>query len=300
MALIAGPTASGKTALALELARHRPTTIINADSAQVYADLPVLSAQPSPDEMETAPHRLFGYLDGGDSCSAARWASDAKVEIAAAHDSGRLPVLVGGTGLYLRTLLDGIAPVPVIDESIRQHVRALDADAAHTALAVEDPQMAARLNPADRSRIQRALEVIRSTGKSIAEWRLQKSGGIAATIALRPVLLLPPRAWLFERCDARFVAMVEQGAVAEVERLLLRKLPADAPVMRAIGVPEISAWLAGQIDRETMLAHGQLATRRYAKRQYTWFRNQSPGDWPRIETPLNSANTANIVIKLQS
>lgn len=300
MALIAGPTASGKTALALELARHSPAAIINVDSAQVYADLPVLSAQPSPDEMATAPHRLFGYLDGRDACSAARWASDARAEIAAAHDAGRLPVLVGGTGLYMRTLLDGIAPVPIIDESIRQDVRALDADAAHSALSREDPAMAARLNPADRSRSQRALEVIRSTGRSIAEWRLHKSGGIGAAIALRPVLLLPPRDWLFERCDARFAAMLEQGAVAEVERLLSRNLPADAPVMRAIGVPEITAWLNGQIDREAMLAQGQLATRRYAKRQYTWFRNQSPAEWARIETPLNSAIAGDIVIKLQS
>ena len=288
LALIAGPTASGKTALALALARRHDVTIINADSAQVYANLPVLSAQPSAAEMASAPHRLFGYLDGREACSAAKWAGDAKAAIAEAWDASRLPVLVGGTGLYLRTLLDGIAPIPEIDDAVRLAVRALETGDAHGALLVEDPAMAAALNPRDDSRIKRALEVVRSTGRSIGEWREAKAGGIGDAVALYPLILLPPRDWLHERCDARFEAMMENGAVEEVEALLSRDLPWDAPVLRAIGVPEISAMLRGEISREEAITRGQAATRQYAKRQYTWFRNQPPSSWPRHEGVVNS------------
>jgi tRNA dimethylallyltransferase len=184
VALIAGPTASGKTALALRLAQTRPATIINADSAQVYAHLPILSAQPSAEEMASAPHRLFGYLDGREACSAARWAQDAKREIAAAWDEGRLPVLVGGTGLYLRTLLDGIAPIPEIDPEVRGAVRALPTPTAFEALAKEDAASAAAIAPNDDSRIKRALEVIRSTGKTVIEWRKLREGGIGSEVRL--------------------------------------------------------------------------------------------------------------------
>lgn len=284
LALIAGPTASGKTALALVLAARHPVTIINADSAQVYAELPILSAQPTPEEMARAPHRLFGYLPGADACSAARWARDATAEIHGAWDAGRLPLLVGGTGLYLRTLLDGIAPVPEIDADIRAEVRALDVAALSARLRAVDPLMAERLSPTDSSRMSRALEVMLSTGRSIADWRQEKVGGIGASVRLSAHVLLPDRDWLYARCDARFVAMLEAGAADEVTALLSRPLPADAPVLRAIGVPEIRDWQAGEIDHETMIARGQMATRRYAKRQYTWFRNQSPADWHRHES----------------
>jgi tRNA dimethylallyltransferase len=290
VALIAGPTASGKTALALWLAARRDVTIINADSAQVYGALPVLSAQPTAEEMARCPHRLFGYLDGRDACSAARWAADAKVAIAEAHAAGRLPLLVGGTGLYLRTLLEGIAPVPEIDADVRFAVRSLHTGDAYAALVREDAGMAGMLNPQDDSRIKRALEVVRSTGRSMAEWRRAKVGGIADAVALHPLILLPPRDWLHARCNARFAAMMAAGAVAEVEALLAQSLPADAPVLRAIGVPEISAMLAGEIDREEALARGQAATRQYAKRQYTWFRNQPPAGWRRWEAELNDSS----------
>ncbi|RDV07091.1 tRNA (adenosine(37)-N6)-dimethylallyltransferase MiaA [Sphingorhabdus pulchriflava] len=281
LALIAGPTASGKTALALRLAHSRPVTIINADSAQVYAHLPILSAQPSAEEMASAPHRLFGYLDGREACSAARWAQDAKHEVEIAWSEDRLPILVGGTGLYLRTLLDGIAPIPEIDPQVRSAVRALPTAEAYHALADTDANSAAVLSPNDDSRIKRALEVMRSTGKSVVEWRALREGGIGGDVELHPLILLPPRDWLHVRCDLRFAQMLERGAIDEVKALLALNLPADAPVTRAIGVPEITAMLRGEIDRGEALARGQAATRQYAKRQYTWFRNQPPTNWPR-------------------
>ena len=263
------------------LAARSPSVVINADSAQVYRDLPILSAQPSKAEHGAVPHRLFGYLGGGESCSAARWAADSKVEIDAAWQQGRLPILVGGTGLYLRTLLDGIAPIPPIDAAIRAQVRALPVAQAYAALETEDPVMAERLNAADSTRVARALEIIRSTGRGALAWRDEKVGGIADRVTLRPLILLPDRDWLYARCDARFEAMMDGGAVAEVEALLARGLDPDLPVMRAIGVPEIAAMLRGAIDRDEAIQRGQIATRRYAKRQYTWFRNQPPEDWPR-------------------
>ena len=299
MALIAGPTASGKTALALHLAKSRNIVIINADSAQVYSDLPVLSAQPTSAEKASVPHRLFGYLDGGTGCSAAKWAADAKAEIAAAHAAGSLPVLVGGTGLYLRTLLEGIAPIPDIGANIRAEIRALPTSEAYARLQKQDTVMAAQLASTDSSRISRALEVIESTGRSIADWRKQKAGGIAGAVELHPLILLPPREWLYARCDARFDTMLESGAVGEVEALLARNLPADAPVMRAIGVPEIAAMLAGDISRDDAIVRGKIATRQYAKRQFTWFRNQSPAAWPRWEEKINDSNSAIIEILLQ-
>jgi tRNA dimethylallyltransferase len=289
VALIAGPTASGKTALTLWLAQRRAVSIINADSAQVYRALPILSAQPTREEMASAPHRLFGYLDGSEACSAARWASDAKVAIAEAHEAERLPVLVGGTGLYLRTLLDGIAPIPEIDSDVRATVRAMQTAEAYAALGAEDAITATRLAPNDDSRIKRALEVIRSTGKSILVWRSANEGGIGVLVDLHPLLLLPPRDWLHDRCDRRFGAMLDDGAIAEVKALLTSSQPADAPVLRAIGVPEIAAMLDGQITREQALARGQAATRQYAKRQYTWFRNQAPANWPRWNEALNDS-----------
>ncbi len=299
LALIAGPTASGKSALALELAERGGGIVINCDASQVYADLRVLSARPSAQEEARAPHRLFGTLDGAEACSAARWAGEAKREIAAAHAAGKLPILVGGTGLYIRTLLDGIAPVPEIDPAIREAVRALPVALAHAALASEDPASAQALAPADTTRVARALEVVRSTGRSIRDWRAHKEGGIGDRISLSPLLLLPPRDWLAARCDARFEAMLDQGAVEEVEALLARGLPPDLPVMRAIGVPEIRDWLAGQITREAMIDRAQIATRQYAKRQYTWFANQPPPDWPRQQRHIDNKNIDEMVIKLR-
>ncbi len=299
VALIAGPTASGKTALALHLARNGNFVIINADSAQVYSDLPILSAQPTADEQRSVPHHLFGYLDGVTPCSAARWADDAKRVIAQTHAAGATPILVGGSGLYIRTLLDGIAPIPEVDPELRAQIRAMPVDKAYAALQQYDATMAATLAPTDISRITRALEVVKSTGRSILNWRETKIGGIAADITLRPCLLLPPRDWLYDRCDARFELMMEGGAVEEVEALLSRNLPRDAPVMRAIGVPEISAYLKGTMQRDEAIARGQIATRQYAKRQFTWFRNQATPEWPRADIAINDSNIGNFEILFQ-
>jgi tRNA dimethylallyltransferase len=283
VALIAGPTASGKSDLAVDLAlAHGNAVVINADSAQVYADLRVLSARPTEDEMRGVPHRLFGTWDGAQACSAADWAAAAREEVISAHACGRLPILVGGTGLYLRTLLDGIAPVPPIDPAIRESVRAMPVAEAHAALAREDPERAAALAPADTTRVARALEVVRSTGLPLAHWQSRREGGIAQDIDLSPVILEAERKWLAARCDRRFEAMMEAGAPEEVSALLSRSLDLDLPVMRAIGVREISRWLDGEFTRAAALEAGQLATRQYAKRQATWFRHQLPQDWMRM------------------
>jgi len=292
LALIAGPTASGKSALALALAERMNGVVINADSAQVYRDLRILSARPTPDEEARAPHRLYGYRDGAEPCSAADWAKDAKIAVSEAHAGERLPILVGGTGLYIRTLLDGIAPVPAIEPEVRATVRALPVAAAHAALAEEDPHAAARLRSTDTTRVARALEVVRSTGRPLADWQRQRQGGIAGAVRLRPLLLLPPRAWLYERCDLRFAAMMGDAGVAEVRRLIDRQLDPALPVMRAIGVPEIAAWLHGDCTREQALTAGQTATRQYAKRQYTWFSRQPPADWPRLTERVDTVDEA--------
>lgn len=282
MALITGPTASGKSALAMAIAQKHRGVVINADSAQVYADLRILSARPSPEDEAHVPHKLFGHVDGADIYSAARWAIEAKAEIARAREAGLLPVLVGGTGLYLRTLLDGIAPVPPIDPSIREVVRAMPVADAHAELSRLDPSAADRLAPADTTRVARALEVIRSTGRPLADWQKAKIGGIGADIDLMAMVLLPDREWLLARCDARLEAMFAGGAIEEASAVVARAdiLPA-APVRMAIGVPEIASVLAGASTVQQALAAAQLATRQYAKRQFTWFRNQPPAMWHR-------------------
>ena len=286
--------------LALAAQEHGlPATVINADSAQVYADLAVLSARPTEGEMRGVPHRLFGSWDGAQACSAADWAAAASKEIDVAHAERRLPILVGGTGLYLRTLIDGIAPVPEIDPTIREAVRALPVADAHAALAIEDPAAAARLAPADTTRVARALEVVRSTGKPLGHWQARLQGGIGHRIDLAAMILLPDREWLYERCDRRFAAMLNGGAVEEVQHLLARRLDPALPVMRAIGVPEIAAWLHGNITRDEAQSHGALATRRYAKRQYTWFRHQPPQEWKRAHR-VNRGFSEELVIILRS
>ena len=289
LVLIAGPTASGKSALALALAEQTKGVIVNADSAQVYRDLPILSAAPTREDCARAEHVLYGFEDGALPGSAADWATRARVEIVGIHERGRLPILVGGTGLYIRTLLDGIAPVPEIDGDIRRRIREAPTEENRHRLAELDPEASARLKPNDKARIARALEVVMSTGKPLAEWQHHRVGGIANSINLHPIVLLPPREWLYNRCNDRFACMVEQGAVHEVQALLARNLDASLPIMRAIGVREIAAFVAGHASREEMIAAGQQATRRYAKRQYTWFAHQPPADWPRISEPLEPA-----------
>ena len=298
LALIAGPTASGKSALALRLAERTGGTIINADASQLYVDLRVLSARPSPEEEARASHRLFGVVDGATTCSAADWAAMAKREIAGCHQAGTLPILVGGTGLYIRTLLDGIAPVPDIDEAARAEVRRLPIEDAYHALGIADPEAAARLRPGDRQRIARALEVVRSTGTPLHEWQKRTEGGIGGSVRLAPLILLPPREWLYARADARFATMLDEGAIAEVDALVTRRLDPALPVMRAIGVREIADWRSGEINRETMLTTAATATRQYAKRQYTWFSRQPPTEWMRHILQLDADIIDELAIKL--
>lgn len=289
VALIAGPTASGKSALALALAERTGGVIVNADSAQVYADLRILSARPADEDLARAEHRLFGHRDAALPCSAAEWAEEASGVLAEVHASGRLPILVGGTGLYLRTLLQGIAPVPPVDPAVRAEVRSADVAVNHLRLADHDPPTAARLHRQDSARVARALEVALSTGRTLADWQSDRHGGIAERVDLRPLILLPPRDWLYRRCDDRFAAMLDEGAVDEVQALLARGLDPALPAMRAIGVREIAALLRGEIDRDEALGRGQQATRNYAKRQYTWFAHQPPPEWPRLAEPLGDS-----------
>ena len=281
LAVIAGPTASGKSALALAWAERANGVIINADASQVYADLHILSARPSPADESQAPHRLYGIIDGSEACTAPRWAALAKAEIAAAHAAGQLPILVGGSGLYLRTLLDGIAPVPEIEAEVRDTVRALSAPDLHAALAQEDPAMAARLAPTDTQRLARALEVIRATSRSLADWQQELAGGIGDTVELDARVVEIDRIELHRRCNARFDAMVATGALDEAAALAARDLSPDIPVLKALGVPPLIEHLRGTLSLAEAIEAAKAQTRQYAKRQSTWFRNQT-ASWPRL------------------
>jgi len=293
MALVlAGPTASGKSALALDVARRLGGVVINADSMQIYRDLDILTARPDAAALQTVPHRLYGVLDGADPCSAARWREMALAEIRAARQAGLLPILCGGTGLYLEALTAGLTPVPDIPAAVRQAVREelaqSGAAALHARLQQEDPPMAARLHPADSQRIARALEVVRATGRSLLDWRAagekhadgaacgEMAGGGEQSPRFLTAALLPPRQEVYARCDARFTAMLEKGALAEVAALLARGLSPDLPVMRALGVRELAACLRGVQGLDQAAAQARTATRRYAKRQMTWIRNRMP------------------------
>jgi tRNA dimethylallyltransferase len=297
--VIAGPTASGKSALALALSRLTPATIINADASQVYSDLRIVSARPSEEEEAEAPHKLFGTIDGATACSAADWALAARNVVLETEGQGRLPILVGGTGLYLRTLIDGIAPVPEIDPGIRAAVRAMTTEECYAALMKEDVEAAARLAPADSSRIARALEVVRSTGRTLKSWQAERTGGIKDSHRICGVVLLPPREWLFDRCDSRFDAMIQGGGIDEITRLIARGLDPALPITRAIGVREIAAIIADPHDLQNQSVLAKTATRQYAKRQYTWFRNQSPANWLHINEELNSDNINKLAILLR-
>ena len=277
--VIAGPTASGKSAVALALAQRLGGTIINADASQLYADLRIISARPSVAEEAMVPHRLYGVIDGDDPASAARWAAMAKAAIAETIEQGRVPILVGGTGMYLRTLIDGIAPVPDIDPAVRAAVRVMTGAEAQAALVVEDSEAAARLAPADQQRVRRALEVVRSTGRPLKAWQATLVGGLAMPVV--GAVIDMDRRVLYARCDARFDAMLAAGAVDEVSALMARGLAVERPVLKAVGVPPLAAFIAGEIGLGEAAARARQDTRHYAKRQSTWFGNQQPG-WARI------------------
>ncbi len=276
--VLAGPTASGKSAAALHLAQTLGGTIINADAVQVYADLRILSARPDPAEEALAPHRLYGVMDGTERCSAGIWRSMAMQAISEVLDAGGLPVLVGGTGLYLRGLMQGIANIPAVPDAIRAEATALHDQLGGAAfrdrLATHDPTLAARLEPGDRQRLIRAWEVWAATGQPLSFWQTQPPEPPPPGWRFVCGVLIPERPTLYARCDARFVHMLECGALDEVEALLQRRIESDLPVMKALGVPELAAFLQGRGSLEQAVEAGQRSTRHYAKRQVTWFRHQ--------------------------
>jgi tRNA dimethylallyltransferase len=281
--LIAGPTASGKSALALRLALHTGGEIVNADALQLYADLRLLSARPSAEEEATAPHHLFGVADGADGWSVGRWLRTAVPLIEAINGRRRPAIVVGGTGLYFKALTEGLAELPPVPAPVRQAEAArFDAEgeaAARARLAQADPAAEARIAPGDRLRLIRALEVMAHTGRAITAWQADTRPALAAG-SWRALALEPPRDALYARCDARLAAMVEGGALEEVAALTARGLDPALPVMKAVGVRELADCLAGRASLEEALEDARRETRRYAKRQLTWLRNQM-GDWPR-------------------
>jgi tRNA dimethylallyltransferase len=274
--MIAGPTASGKSALALAIAEAFGGVIINADSMQVYRDLRILSARPTPAEEAAQPHRLYGYLPATEIGSAGRWRADAVAEIEQAWAADQLPIVVGGTGLYFRALVDGLAPVPAVPDDMRQAAEAelnrLGPAEFHRRLARIDPESAARLAVGDRQRLVRAYAVHQATGRSLADWQAETVPGLSGRHMT--VLLDPPREWLYQRCEQRFDLMMAGGALAEVKALAARDLPQTLPVMKALGVPHLLAHLGGELAIEEAVDKAKTLTRRYAKRQMTWFRHQ--------------------------
>ncbi len=280
--IVAGPTASGKSALALAVAEAFDGTIINADSMQVYRELRILSARPSPADEARAPHRLYGVLSAAERCSAGRWRAMALAEIAAAHAAGRLPVVCGGTGLYLKALAEGLSPMPHVPAEIRARLsarlRAEGAAALHAELAARDPDTAGRTKPTDSQRILRALEVLEATGRSLADWQAGPADAPPPGLRIATILLAPPRAALYAACDRRLAEMVTAGALDEVRQLNATGLDPSLPAMKAVGVREFGEYLAGNCDLQAALAAARQATRRYAKRQMTWFRHQIVAD----------------------
>ncbi|MBV8775753.1 MAG: tRNA (adenosine(37)-N6)-dimethylallyltransferase MiaA [Alphaproteobacteria bacterium] len=278
--VVAGPTASGKSSLAVALAELYRGVVINADALQVYRDLRILTARPGAPEQACAPHRLYGYLDAAERGSAAEWRRRALAEIAAAHQAALLPIVVGGSGLYLRALMQGLAPVPDIPPDIRQEAaelyRRLGGKAFRQRLAALDPASAGRLPPGDSTRLTLAYEVVRATGRPLAAW--QRDPAQPAPYRFATLLLAPPRAALYAACNARFAAMIAAGGLDEARALLMRGLEPRLPAMKAVGVPELMRHLRGALPLSEAVAAAQMATRRYAKRQMTWFRHQLHAD----------------------
>lgn len=283
--LITGPTASGKSALAVELAKRHDGVVVNADSMQVYDTLRVLTARPS-EEMQGVPHHLYGHVPAGAAYSTGAWLRDVSALLPMLKAEGRLPVFVGGTGLYFKALTGGLSDMPGIPETLRQSLRARlleeGPDGLYAELADADPATAASLNRQDGQRIVRALEVMKATGRSIADFQGQSGPVVIDAGEARKIVVLPDRAVLHQRINGRFEKMLQQGAEDEVRALLALDLPAEAPVMKAIGVSQIAAMLRGEMTRDEVLEKGAAATRQYAKRQMTWFRNQMDDSWERL------------------
>ncbi|MBS0332699.1 MAG: tRNA (adenosine(37)-N6)-dimethylallyltransferase MiaA [Proteobacteria bacterium] len=282
--LIAGPTASGKSALALRLAEATGAEIVNADSMQLYADLRLLTARPSTEDEARAAHHLFGTVDAAEGWSVGRWLKAAQEELAKIEGRGRPAVVVGGTGLYFRALTQGLAEIPAIGAEVRQATaaehEALGPEAFRERLAQVDPAAAARIPPADRQRLTRAWEVWTATGRSLSDWQAHAAFALPQG-SWSAAALDPPREALYARCDARLAAMVDQGMLDEVGALAARNLDPALPLMKAVGFREFAAHLRGEASLADALAAAQQQTRNYAKRQATWMRGQM-ADWPRI------------------
>ena len=274
--LIAGPTASGKSALALRLAEARRGIIVNADSMQVYAELRILTARPSAEDEARAPHRLYGHRPAAEAYSVAAWLGEVAPMIAEARAGGPPLIIVGGTGLYFKALMEGLSPVPGIPDAIRAHWRAeaaaKGAAALHGILCERDPVMAGRLAPSDPQRIARALEVLDATGLSLSLWQQREGERLLAAGEAGTLYVSPPRDTLYRRCDTRLDAMMKAGALDEVGQLQELRLDPALPVMRALGVRPMLAHLSGALDFEAALEQAKTETRHYAKRQLTWAR----------------------------
>lgn len=278
--LIAGPTASGKSALALDLAEAANGTVINTDSMQVYRDLRVLTARPTVEEEARVPHRLYGHVDAAVNYSAGAWVNDAAAVLAETQAGGRLPIFIGGTGLYFKALTRGLSNVPPVPDMVREAVRQwLERDgpeALHEELGKRDPEAAQRLKPRDRARIARALEVVEATGRPLADWHAHGLPPLLPPQGVVALFLAPDRKQVYERIDRRFESMMERGALDEAAALGSRNLDPLLPAMKAHGVPALIRHLSGGLSRDEAIAIGQIDTRHYAKRQFTWFRHQLP------------------------
>lgn len=280
--MIGGPTASGKSALALEHAIAKNGVVINADSMQLYDALPTLTAQPGTDDLAAAPHRLYACLPPDRTCSAAQWQALANAEIDAARASGKAPIVVGGTGFYLDALLNGLSPMPDVPAAIReqatQRQAALGNPGFHAELARRDPVMAKKLHPNDTQRLIRAWEVLEASGRSLAHWQAQPRQAPPAGWRFRVTILLPERARLYQHCNDRFIQMINSGVLDEVEQLAARiengAVAHDAAITHALGFRPLRQYLAGRLDRDSAIDQAQAETRQYAKRQTTWFRHQ--------------------------
>jgi tRNA dimethylallyltransferase len=276
--VIAGPTASGKSGLALRLAEELGGVVINADSMQVYSDLRVLTARPSIEDEARVPHKLYGYLDGAEVCTAAAWAARAAEEITTARNNNQVPIVVGGTGLYLKALIEGLSDIPEVPLEVRQTARRLRLeqgnDALYQSLLDKDPEGAARLKPKDRQRVLRAWEVLEATGTPLHVWQAKSQPKPLIDGPFHTVLFQPLRENLYAACNGRFEVMLECGALAEVEALMARGLDLTLPVMKALGVPDLAAFVRGEMSLEEAVTKAQQHTRNYAKRQTTWFKGQ--------------------------
>jgi tRNA dimethylallyltransferase len=283
--LIAGPTASGKSALGIKLAQGLDGVVINADSMQVYRDLRVITARPTPDEEAQAPHRLYGQVDAAVNFSVGRYVADA-VQVLQGLQGRKLPIFVGGTGLYFKALTEGLSNMPPVPDEVREQVRrdseGLETPELHSLLSERDPETARTLRTSDRLRVQRALEIFAATGRPLVSFHGARQPGPFADIPVIKLFLAPDRDDLRRRIDGRFLAMMDQGALNEVRTLGERNLDPMLPAMRAHGVPGLLAYLRGEVSLDEAIAKGQGDTRRYAKRQFTWFRHQLP-DWQWVE-----------------